>query len=149
MDSCFALSGAHQHGIAVGSMNGENLCLKDTFLPRRVQSTPSSTSSTQYMWELLAGNHIAVLPQHARGRHIRSYPDLCASKFNKTNLKQLAHIRHPTDWPVPHTCAQPYHPGRGSHGQLFCCFGWWMCFLCFKFVWGAGQAEGWCMCAPC
>ena len=67
----------------------------------------------------------------------------------ETKLKKEAHIHHPTDWPVPHTCAQPYHPGRGSHGQLFCPFGWCMCFLCFKFVWGAGQAEGWCMCAPC
>ena len=88
MDSCFALSGAHQHGIAVRSINRENLCLKDTLLPRQVQSTPLSARSTQYMWHLLAGNRIAVLPQHARGRQIRSYPDLCASKFNKTNLKQ-------------------------------------------------------------
>ena len=22
-------------------------------------------------------------------------------------------------WPVPYACAQPYHPGIGSHGQLF------------------------------
>ena len=22
-------------------------------------------------------------------------------------------------WPLPYTCAQPYHPGIGSHGQLF------------------------------
>ena len=22
-------------------------------------------------------------------------------------------------WPVPYACAQPYHPGSGSHGQLF------------------------------
>ena len=25
----------------------------------------------------------------------------------------------PTVWSVPNTCAQPYHPGSGSHGQLF------------------------------
>ena len=24
----------------------------------------------------------------------------------------------PTVWPVPYACAQPYHPGSGSHGQL-------------------------------
>ena len=53
---------------------------------------PLSNSSTQHMWELLAGNRTAVLPRHARGRRIRSYPDLCASKFNKTNLKQGAHM---------------------------------------------------------
>ena len=38
---------------------------------------------------------------------------------NKTNLKQGAHIHQSTAWPVPHACAQPYHPGSGSHGQLF------------------------------
>ena len=34
----------------------------------------------------------------------------------ETKLKKEAHIHHPTAWPVPHTCAQPYHPQRGSHG---------------------------------
>ena len=38
---------------------------------------------------------------------------------SKTNLKQGPHIHQPTAWPVPHACAQPYHPGSGSHGQLF------------------------------
>ena len=30
---------------------------------------------------------------------------------NKTSLKQGAYIHQPTAWPVPHACAQPYHPG--------------------------------------
>ena len=38
---------------------------------------------------------------------------------NKTSLKQGAHIHQPKAWPVPHACAQPYHPGSGSHGQLW------------------------------
>ena len=38
---------------------------------------------------------------------------------SKTNLQQGAHIHQPTAWPVPHACAQPYHPGSGSHGQQF------------------------------
>ena len=33
----------------------------------------------------------------------------------KTNSKQGAHI--PTAWPVPHACAQPYHPGRGNNAD--------------------------------
>ena len=37
----------------------------------------------------------------------------------KTNLKQGAHIHQPTGWPVPCACAQRYHPGSGSHRQLF------------------------------
>ena len=36
-----------------------------------------------------------------------------------TNLKQGAHIHQPTAWPVPYAYAQSYHPGSGSHGQLF------------------------------
>ena len=38
---------------------------------------------------------------------------------NKTSLKQGAYIHQPTAWAVPHAYAQPYHPGSGSHGQLF------------------------------
>ena len=51
---------------------------------------------------------IAVLPRHARGR----------SRVT-SKLKQGAHIHQPTTWPLPHACAQPYHAGSGSHGQLF------------------------------
>ena len=39
-----------------------------------------------------------------------------------SNWKQGANIwniHQLTAWPVPHACAQPYHPGSGSHGQLF------------------------------
>ena len=46
-------------------------------------------------------------------------PDLCASKYNKSNLKQGAHIHQTAAWPAPHACAQLYHPGSDSHGQLF------------------------------
>ena len=69
----------------------------DQFKARGLSSwLAQSASSTQHMWELLAGNRTAVLPRHARRRRIRSYPDLCASKFNKTNLKQGAHIQKST-----------------------------------------------------
>ena len=33
-DSCLAFIGAHQHGIAVRSMNRKNPCLKDPLLPQ-------------------------------------------------------------------------------------------------------------------
>ena len=42
MDSCFALIGAHQHGIAVGSRSGSKPAHRDPLLPRRVHSTPLS-----------------------------------------------------------------------------------------------------------
>ena len=38
--------------------------------PFPAEVSPSSASSTQHMWELLAGNHMTVLPRHARGKRI-------------------------------------------------------------------------------
>ena len=58
-DTCFALT--HQQGKAVGLMNGENPRLKNLLLLRRVRSCLPSASSTQRMWELLAGNRTSVL----------------------------------------------------------------------------------------
>ena len=72
-DSCFTLSGAHQCGKAVGLMNEKPSVLKLPLLLRRVESSPSSASSTQHLWELLVGNRTAVLPRHARERWITSY----------------------------------------------------------------------------
>ena len=69
----------------------------DQFKARGLSSwLAQSASSTQHMWELLAENRTAVLPRQPRRRRIRSYPDLSANKFNKTNLKQGAHIHQPT-----------------------------------------------------
>ena len=70
------------------SERGKSPCIKDPLLSRWVQSTPVSASSTQHMWKLLAGNRTALLPRHARGRRIRSYPDVCAS----------CRIRETEDW---------------------------------------------------
>ena len=40
--------------------------------------------------------------------------------FLKKPIKASDTLEHqPTVWPVPYACAQPYHPGSGSHGQLF------------------------------
>ena len=53
---------------------------------------------------------------------------------NRTNVKQGAHIQQPAAWPVPHPCAEPYHPGSGSYGQLFS----YMCATCWK-----NEGYGW------
>ena len=45
MGNCFALFGAHYHGITVGSMNGENSRLEDHFT---AEATPLNASSTQH-----------------------------------------------------------------------------------------------------
>ena len=50
MDSCFALVGAHQHGIAVGLRSGSKPAHRNPLLPRRVHSTPLSASSTVGKW---------------------------------------------------------------------------------------------------
>ena len=40
--------------------------------------------------------------------------------FLKETLKASDTLEHqPTARPVPYACAQTYHPGSGSHGQLF------------------------------
>ena len=99
MDSCFALIGSHHHGVAIGSMIWENTRVSKTLYCRSECKHPFKRHSTQHMWGPLAGNRTAVLPRPSRGRRIRSYPDLCASKFKKTNLKRGAHIHQPTPRP--------------------------------------------------
>ena len=40
--------------------------------------------------------------------------------YEVTTIKASDTLEHPpTVWPVPYACAQSYHPGSGSHGQLF------------------------------
>ena len=60
-----ALTRAHQHGIAVG------------LWPGKAEASTLSASSTQHMWELLAGNRTAVLPRHAQGRQIMGLVYVC------------------------------------------------------------------------
>ena len=45
--------------------------------PFTAEASPLSASSTQHMWELLAGNHTAALPQHVRGRQITGLVYMC------------------------------------------------------------------------
>ena len=125
-----------------------NPCIKDTLLPRRVQSTPLSARSTWHMWELLAGKRTAVLPRHARGGRIRSYPDVCAIKLKGhtyTNRRPGQNITQRVfdTWVPPlidptamlwNNCPWLSLPG------------WYGC----AHAWGTGQAEGWVyVCAPC
>ena len=77
----------------------------------KCNSTPLSPSFTQHMWELLAGNCMAVLLWHAQGQQISIYAALCASKSNKTNCKQGTHT---------HTKGQ-----TAVHGHH--CPGIWLC----------------------
>ena len=48
MDSCFALMGAHQHGIAVGSMNGRTLVSRTLY--RRGECKSNSFERQLYPW---------------------------------------------------------------------------------------------------
>ena len=61
-----------------------------------LQSTPLSASSTQHVWDLLAGKCTALLPRHALGRRISIFADLCAGKSNKTNWQggMLVYVCH-------------------------------------------------------
>jgi len=104
----------------------DKVVFRGSLLVRQVQSTPLSASSTHLIWELTWLHRTVVLPWHVCwGTWIRSYPDLCASKFNKTNLKQGAHINQPTN--------------MAATARVI-----WLSHAC-----GTGQEVGWCMCAPC
>ena len=93
MDSCLALIRAHLHGITVGSMNGENPRVSKTLYSRgECKHCFKRQLHTTHVGTVRAESRTAVLPRHAPGRRIRTYPDLCASKFNKVNLKQGAHM---------------------------------------------------------
>ena len=95
----YYLMHAHSHITLVGS-HGQRFCphwgstawhghwsvtgktcvpvYKDPLLQRRVlYSASASASSTQHMWELLAGNHTAALPQHVQGRQITGLGYAC------------------------------------------------------------------------
>ena len=63
-------------------------------------------------WRMNLLNEVEVLTT-------RLSEDILRPTHYKTDVRQGAHIRQLTAWPVPHACAQPYHPGSGSHGQLF------------------------------
>ena len=39
--------------------------------------------------------------------------------WHQDRQKVRAIYTNPRTWLVPHACAQPYHPGSGSYGQLF------------------------------
>ena len=39
--------------------------------------------------------------------------------FGQYQFKHWGTCTNSAVWPVPYACAPPYHPGRGSHGQLF------------------------------
>ena len=75
--------------------------MEDPLLPERVQACKHSFKRQLHTTHVgtIGWERTAVLPRLARGRRIRSYPDLCASKFKKTNLKQGAHIHQPTPRP--------------------------------------------------
>ena len=44
-------------------------CILGPTLPRECKRTALTTSSTQHMWELLAGNHTAAFPRHAQQKY--------------------------------------------------------------------------------
>ena len=47
--------------------------------------------------------------------------------FNKYRCKYWSTRTNSAVWPVPCACAQPYHSGSGTHGQLWCLR--WSCRL--------------------
>ena len=89
-------------------MNGENPRLNNPFQPRNVQRILLSASTTQHMWELLAG-----------GTAQQFYHNMRGEGGSRVTSKARGTHTLPTTWPFPHACAQLCHKGSGNHGQLF------------------------------
>ena len=71
--------------ISVGLMNGENPRVSKTFYcPGECKALSVSASSTQHMWELLAGNCTAVLPRST-----------CAGKADQELPWSMCQLPHP------------------------------------------------------
>ena len=64
MNSCFALIGAHQHGIAVGSKSGENLCLVEVSaehsFKRQLRTTHVDTHQAKWTFVLPKSPYTSV-----------------------------------------------------------------------------------------
>ena len=73
MNSCFALTGTHRHGIAVGQWPGKTRVQKT--LSCRGESFKCQLQTTH--GGALAGNRTAVLPRHARRRRIMGLVYVC------------------------------------------------------------------------
>ena len=115
MDNCFALIGAHHHGITVGSINGEKLCLKDPLL----------LGQLLYM-QLLKARSIDT-PTHV----------LASTSCMHTAISRRQWYLHPyrssSLWPAPHnTCGCCWlgtrnssfpttYAGKSDHGLVYVC----------------------------
>ena len=90
-------------------MNGENPRLKNPYcrgVSKAVYQVPAPPNTCGSCWLETAQQFYHEMRGEGRSR--------VTSK-----LKQGTHIHQPTAWSLPHTCAQTYHAGSGSHKQLF------------------------------
>ena len=85
--------GAHMHqhwGLSAWhsslSVTRENKRIKNPFLPRRVLKVPAPHD----MWELLAGNHTAVLPRYVRRRRIMGLVYVCPLRHKEFEIPTLS-----------------------------------------------------------
>ena len=95
-------------------MSRENARFKNPLL---LKSSQSSASSTQHMWELLAGNHTAVPPRCARGRWITNQ----SKGHTYTNPRPsyyLTHVHSHITWAGSHRqWFRPYWGSTAWHGH--------------------------------
>ena len=61
----------------------------------------------------------SIHPGHSSNPRHPSPPSWPGLPGHNTNWKHWSTPTNSAVWPVPYACAQPYHPGSGSHGQLF------------------------------
>ena len=138
MDNCFALTGAHHHGIIIRSMNGANLCLKDPLLPgqllwvqlrKQKKHTYTNPRPGQYLMHVHAYSHIM---------HAVVAIDSCSTIGSKNRenpcvllrwVAQSIPLSTSSTQQDPGTAVFPPHTGKSDHGLVYACPLLYVCLM--------------------
>ena len=110
-DNCLALIGAHYQGITFGSMNGENSCLQDPLLLRRLLYT----THVGAVWEahVSSPTTCAMHPGEGPGGAALPLYFIFGQKLRPTWLRQfdtsLSHFFFQSVSPLPQGLDPPLH----------------------------------------
>ena len=125
MDNCFALTGAHHHGIIIRSMNGANLCLKDPLLPGQLLKLEEAHIHQPTSWPVPHAC-ACVQPYHAGSVAI----DSCSTIGSKNRenpcvllrwVAQSIPLSTSSTQQDPGTAVFPPHTGKSDHGLVYAC----------------------------
>ena len=137
-DNCFALTGAHHHGIIIRSMNGANLCLKDPLLPGQllwVQLLKLEKAHIHQPRSWPVPHACAcVKPYHAgSGSHGQLFHHRVKEQRKLVSLiaagRQSIPLSTSSTQQDPGTAVFPPHTGKSDHGLVYACPLLYVCLM--------------------